>query len=69
MLVKVQLNNTCKQHNKEIHYNTINDNLEIIGSKIDRKDLHILESLLIKQRKPFINVQINNFETILKIFK
>ena len=58
-----------QQNNKEKECNTINNNLEIIRNKIVRKDLYILESLLIKQRKAFINVQTNNFETILKIFK
>ena len=57
------------QHNKEIDYDTINKNLKIIGNKTNRKDLYILESLFIKQRKPLINVQTNNFDTELKIFK
>ena len=58
-----------KQNNKEIDYNINDKNLEIIWKKRDRKNLHILKLLLIKQRKHFIIVQTNSFETILKIFK
>ena len=46
----------------------INNNL-INFNKTYRKDLYILESLLIKQEKSLINVQTNNFDTVLKSFK
>ena len=40
----------------KIDYDTINNKLVITGNKTDRKDLHIQESLLIKLKRPFINV-------------
>ena len=55
-----------KQHNKVIDNDTINNNLKIIRNKRDIKDLYILESLFIKQRKSLINVQTDNFDTVIK---
>ena len=52
-------------HNKNLEIEKCLNNMVIIGKKNCRKELIILES--IKTKRPIINIQTENFLTILKI--
>ena len=58
-----------EQHNKNLDLETCINNTKIIGNNNNRRELIILESLLIKQKRPLINIQTDKFDTVLKIFK
>ena len=57
------------QHNKVLNLEHCINNTEIIAKNNNRQELIILEALLIKQKKPLINIQTDNFSTVLNIFK
>ena len=57
------------QHNKVLNLEHCINNTEIIAMNNNRQELIILEALLIKQKKPLINIQTDNFSTVLNIFK
>ena len=64
---------SIKQHMKTVHNKNLEiekclNNTVIIGKKRCRKELVILESILIKTKRPIINIQTENFHTILQIF-
>ena len=56
-------------HNKELNLEYCINNTKIIAKNNNRQELIILEALLIKQKKPLINIQTDNFSTVLNIFK
>ena len=43
-------------------------NLTIVETCHSKRDLEIIEALLIKQHKPIINVQVRDFDRTLKVF-
>ena len=55
-------------HNKNLEIEKWLNHMVIIGKKNFRKELVILESILIKTKRPIINIQTENFHTILQIF-
>ena len=58
-----------EKHDKNIDIETCMENSKIIGRKNNRRELIVLESILIKQKRPIINIQTDKFDTVLKIFK
>ena len=58
-----------EKHDKDVDIETCANNTKIIGRNNNRRELIVLESILIKQKRPIINIQTDKFETVLKIFK
>ena len=58
-----------KEHEINVNVNYLKENTTIIGKKNTKQELLYLEALLIKQKNPKINIQSENFTSVLKIFK
>lgn len=56
-------------HNKNITGSQMTPNVKIITACHNKEDLILLEALLIKEHRPIINTQADDFNKILKIFK
>lgn len=66
-------NGAIKYHYESKHktrptFQNIIDNMKILKTFHKRDDLMLYEALLIKERKPIINLQTNNFTRTLKLF-
>ena len=64
---------SIKKHYSTVHGINItgqemNSNVKVIGRAVDKFELCILEALLIKEKNPVINAQVNDFNCTLKIF-
>ena len=55
-------------HNCNITGSQILPNIKILAKLFGKADLMILEALLIKQQRPMINIQAEDFNRVLKIF-
>jgi len=63
-----------KKHYQQVHGTNITGsqmqtNVTILATEHNKQDLAILEALLIQQRRPLINIQTDDFNNTLKIFK
>ena len=63
-----------KKHYREVHNSNITGsemqrNITILATDHNKQDLAILEALFIKQHRPIINIQTEDFNNTLKIFK
>ena len=56
-------------HNRNITGSEMSKNVTIIDSANTKQDLAIIEALHIKEQKPVINIQADDFNRTLKIFK
>ena len=56
------------RHNRVLDLNHCTTNTQVIGRNNSKQEIIILEALLIKQRKPLINIQSENFNTTLNFF-
>ena len=55
-------------HNRNITGSQITPNVSTLATMHDRRDLTVLEALLIRQNNPIINIQTGDFNRTLKIF-
>ena len=71
---RMKQHTSIKKHYKETHQMNITGskmipNITILSRLSNKQDLIIKEALLIKQQKPAINIQANDFNRTLKIFQ
>jgi hypothetical protein len=70
---RMKQHSSIKKHYKETHNRNITgsemaQNVSILAKLNSKQELQILEALLIKQHRPFINIQTDDFNNTLKIF-
>ena len=71
---RVKQHTSIKRHHKEKHGENITGSqiipkIKILAKLNNKTDLCIMEALLIKQEKPIINIQTDDFNRTLKIFQ
>ena len=70
---RIKQHSSIKRHHKETHLENITGSMilpdiSILAKTSNKIDLIILEALLIKQHKPIINIQTDDFNRTLNIF-
>ena len=70
---RIKQHSSIKRHHRETHKENITGsmilpNISILAKAPDKIDLILLEALLIKQHKPIINIQTDDFNRTLNIF-
>ena len=70
---RIKQHSSIKRHHRETHLENITGSrilpdISILAKTSNKIDLIILEALLIKQYKPVINIQTDNFNRTLNIF-
>lgn len=70
---RMKQHSSIKRHHKEVHQTNITgtkmlENVTVMTKLHNKRDLIIMEALLIKQHKPIINIQTDDFNRTLKVF-